>query len=87
MGPTWIKKMVVFQIINQALNNEDITIYGKDQTRSFCYIEDLINIILLIAFKKELIDKPLNIGNNREFSIMDIAKIIYKKINPKSKII
>ena len=89
-GPYMDKKdgRVISNFINQALNNEDITIYGKgDQTRSFCYIDDLINIISLIAFKKELIDKPLNIGNNIEFSIMDVAKIIYKKINPKSKII
>ncbi len=89
-GPYMDKKdgRVISNFINQAINNEDITIYGDgNQTRSFCYIDDLINIISLIAFKKELIDKPLNIGNNREFSIMDIAKIVYEKIKPKSKIV
>ena len=44
---------VISNFINQAINNEDITIYGDgNQTRSFCYIDDLINIISLIAFKR-----------------------------------
>ncbi len=79
---------VISNFINQALKNEDMTVYGDgNQTRSFCYISDLIKVMQLIAYSKELINKPVNIGNNKEFSILDIANMICKKIKTKSKVI
>ena len=78
---------VISNFINQALKGKDLTVYGDgNQTRSFCYISDLISIINLIANKKELINTPLNIGNNSEFSVLDIANKVIEKIDTKSKI-
>lgn len=55
---------VVSNFINQALNNEDITIYGDgSQTRSFCYVEDLVNGIFDYLFYKERFMGPMNLGN------------------------
>lgn len=71
---------VVSNIIVQALENKDITIYGDgSQTRSFQYIDDLI-----VGMKKmmgsENITGPINIGNPREFTILDLAKVVLKTI-------
>ena len=78
---------VISNIITQSLNNEDITIYGDGkQTRSFCYVDDLIDIILIIMNSKEGITGPFNIGNPSEFTIIDIAKKIINLTNSKSTI-
>ena len=72
--------------INQAYNNKNITINGDgNQTRSFCYVDDLIDGIM------KLIDinyiYPINIGNDDEISMNDLALIIMRLLNSKSKII
>ena len=78
---------VISNIIVQSLKNEDITIYGDGkQTRSFCYVDDLIDIILIIMKSKKGITGPFNIGNPSEFRIIDIAKKIINLTNSKSKI-
>jgi UDP-glucuronate decarboxylase len=77
---------VVSNFINQALNNEDITLYGKgDQTRSFCYIDD--NIDGLIKLMDSTYILPINIGNPHEITIKELADIILKITKSKSKII
>jgi len=79
---------VVSNFINQAINNEDITIYGKgSQTRSFCYIDDMINFLKILPFSDSEIDVPFNIGNNKEMTILELAQLIIYISNSKSKII
>ncbi len=79
---------VISNFINQAINNNPITIYGDGkQTRSFCYVDDLIKGIKLLCFSKNDINSPVNLGNNNETSISSIAKKIKKKANSRSKII
>ena len=78
---------VISNIITQSLKNEDITVYGDGkQTRSFCYVDDLIDIILLIMKSKHGLTGPFNIGNPSEFTIIDIAKKIIHLTNSKSTI-
>jgi nucleoside-diphosphate-sugar epimerase len=77
---------VVSNFINQAINNQDITIYGNgDQTRSFCYIDDLIEgLVNLIQSDYHL---PINIGNPNELNVKELANIVIKLTNSKSKLI
>ena len=79
---------VVSNFIVQALKGENITIYGDgSQTRSFQYIDDLINgIIKMMSKPKEFIG-PVNIGNPNEFTILELAEKIIKLTNSPSKII
>lgn len=77
---------VVPNFIDQALHGKSLTVYGKgDQTRSFCYYSDLIDGILKLLFSKET--GPINIGNPREFTILEFAKMVQKFTGSKSKII
>jgi UDP-glucuronate decarboxylase len=76
---------VVSNFIVQALTNKDITIYGDgNQTRSFQYIDDLINGLLLMMSNENDFSGPVNIGNPCEFRIVDLAEKILKMI-PESK--
>lgn len=77
---------VVSNFIIQALNNNDITIYGSGlQTRSFCYIEDTVNG--LIRLMNSNINTPVNIGNTHEITIFKLAKIIKNLTSSKSEIV
>lgn len=77
---------VISNFINQCINNEDITIYGEgDQTRSFQYIDDLINGIIKMMNSNFI--GPINLGNPEEYTIKELAFIIKKMTNSKSKII
>jgi dTDP-glucose 4,6-dehydratase len=77
---------VVPNFIYQSLNNKPLTVYGKGtQTRSFCYVEDLIEGILRVMSSK--INDPVNLGNPNEFSIMKLARILIKLTRTRSKII
>ena len=79
---------VVSNFIVQALTNQDITVYGNgDQTRSFCYIDDLINGIFKMMSTEEKFIGPVNLGNPVEFKIIDLAKTIIKLTNSKSNIV
>lgn len=72
--------------ISQALKNKPITVYGKGtQTRSFCYIDDLVGGIYKLM--NSSVNTPVNLGNPKEFSILELAKIIINLTNSKSKII
>ena len=73
---------VISNFIVQAIKNEPITIYGEgNQTRSFCYVDDLINGIIKLMNSKS-IHEPVNLGNPREFTIKELAEKIRKLINP-----
>ena len=76
---------VVSNFINQALRGENLTVYGDgSQTRSFCYVEDLING--MIKLMDSNVKGPINIGAQNELRIDHLAEMIIKKINPKLKI-
>ncbi len=73
---------VVSNFIVQAIKNDPITIYGEgSQTRSFCYVDDLINGIIKLMNSKN-IHEPVNLGNPREFTISELAEKIRDIINP-----
>ena len=77
---------VIPNFITQALKNEPITVYGKgDQTRSLCFVSDLIEGIFRLS-QSDCHD-PVNIGNPHELKIIDLAKLIIKLTNSKSRII
>ncbi len=77
---------VIPNFINQALRNEDITIYGDgSQTRSFCFVTDLVNAIHNVLFSHD--HTPFNIGNPDEYSVKEAAEIIIKALGSKSKIV
>tara|TARA_B100000886_G_C20390052_1_gene477834 strand:+ start:29 stop:667 length:639 start_codon:yes stop_codon:yes gene_type:complete len=72
---------VISNFINQALNGETLTIYGNGkQTRSFCYVDDLIDGIIRVMDSN--ISEPINIGNPDQFKILDIARKIRDLIDP-----
>ncbi len=76
---------VVSNFIVQALSNSPITIYGDgSQTRSFCYVDDLIDGLISLMNSKEC--GPINIGNPNEFTIKELANIVINKLNSKSKL-
>tara|TARA_B100001248_G_C27336128_1_gene433907 strand:- start:153 stop:1109 length:957 start_codon:yes stop_codon:yes gene_type:complete len=77
---------VVSNFIFQALQGKPLTIYGDgSQTRSFCYVDDLIDGML--SLMESNLNTPVNIGNPEEFKIIDLANLIKKIINPKLKFI
>ena len=79
---------VVSNFIMQALTNQDITVYGNgEQTRSFCYIDDLINGMMKMMSSEKQVTGPINLGNPVEFKIIELAQMIIKLTNSKSKII
>jgi len=77
---------VVSNFIVQAIKGEDLTIFGDgNQTRSFCYYTDLINgfIKMMNASKPSI---PINLGNPREFTILELAQLVISKVNSGSKL-
>ena len=79
---------VISNFIVQALQGKDITIYGDgSQTRSFCYVDDLIDVIIKFMDSPDEFKGPLNIGNPSEYSISEIAGLIIKLTQSKSKIV
>lgn len=79
---------VVSNLILQALKGEDITIYGDGtQTRSFCYVDDLIEGIVRMMNTREDFYGPVNLGNPGEFTIKELADIILEMTGSSSKIV
>ena len=78
---------VISNFIVNSLSNTDLNIYGDGKnTRSFCYVDDLIDSIIKISKIKKILPTPINVGNDYEISIKKIAKIIIDLNNSKSKI-
>lgn len=78
---------VVSNFIIQALRNDHITIYGDgSQTRSFCYVDDIVNSMLKMMSQEHIIG-PVNLGNPSEFTILDLAKKVIEMTGTKSEII
>ncbi|HEY5509854.1 MAG TPA: UDP-glucuronic acid decarboxylase family protein [Prolixibacteraceae bacterium] len=79
---------VVSNFIVQALQGKDITIYGDgQQTRSFQYVDDLVEGMIRMMASRESFTGPVNIGNPNEFTIMQLAELVIQLTNSKSKII
>lgn len=79
---------VVSNFIVQALKGEDITIYGDgSQTRSFCYVSDLVEGLVKMMNNPQKFIGPVNLGNPSERSILDFAKLIIEMTNSNSKIV
>jgi UDP-glucuronate decarboxylase len=79
---------VVSNFIVQALQGKDITIYGDgSQTRSFCYVDDLIDAMIKMMNSEKGFTGPVNIGNPSEFTMLQLAEMVLKLSNSKSKII
>ena len=79
---------VIPNFITQALKGEPLTVYGNgEQTRSFCYIDDLVEGIFMASVKDGLSGEVINLGNPQEFRIIDIAKLIIELTNSNSKIV
>ncbi len=79
---------VVSNFICQALRGEDLTLYGDgSQTRSFCYVDDLIEIILKVMASDDDFTGPINTGNPGEFTIKELAELVKEKINPDLNVI
>ena len=78
---------VVSNFIVQALSGKDITIYGDgNQTRSFCYVDDLVNGIVAMM-NQDSFQGPVNLGNSDEFTVKELAELVIKLTKSKSKII
>lgn len=87
-GPLQSSDFVMTKFIKQAINGDDITIYGDGmQTRTFCYIDDNLDVTESILKKNLAVNKVLNIGNNNEISMLDLAKKIIQILDSKSNII
>lgn len=79
---------VVSNFIVQALKGEPITIYGEgQQTRSFCYVDDLIEGAVRLMETPDTITGPINIGNPKEFTIRELAETVIRLTNSSSKLI
>lgn len=79
---------VVSNFIVQALKGEDITIYGDgQQTRSFCYVDDLVEGMIRMMNSRDGFTGPVNLGNPGEFTMLELAETVIRMTDSKSKII
>ena len=87
-GPNQSADFVISRFIQLALRGEDITIYGDgSQTRTFCYIDDNISIAEKCINENICINETLNVGNDNEMTIVELAEKIITQLNSSSKII
>ena len=79
---------VVSNFIVQALRGEDLTIYGDGtQTRSFCYVDDLIEGMISAMGTPDEFTGPVNIGNPREFTMLELATLVIRMTGSKSQLV
>jgi UDP-glucuronate decarboxylase len=79
---------VVSNFVMQALQNENITIYGDGhQTRSFCYVEDLVDGLIRLMESSDDVSGPINLGNPNEFTIRELAEVIIDLTGSASKVV
>lgn len=78
---------VISNFITSALNGTDITMYGNgEQTRSFCYVSDLVEGLIKLMEKADPVSQPINLGNPDERSVREVAEIVIKLTNSKANI-
>jgi nucleoside-diphosphate-sugar epimerase len=79
---------VVSNFINQAINNQPLTVYGEgEQTRSFCYISDMVRGLNKLMFTPDIDGEVVNIGNPHEVTILELAKTIKELADSNSEIV
>ena len=79
---------VVTNFIKQALNGSDITIYGDGtQTRSFCYVDDMVRGLKKMMQSPDSFNGPVNLGNPGEFTMLELAELVLKYTGKKSKMV
>jgi len=79
---------VVSNFIMQALQGEPITIYGDgSQTRSFCFVEDMVEAFIRLMATDDSVTGPVNLGNPGEFTIKELAERVVKKTGSRSEIV
>ena len=79
---------VVSNFIVQAISGQDLTVYGEGkQTRSFCFATDLVDGIYKMLTSTKLIDAPINLGNPREFTMLELAETVIKLTGSSSSIV
>ena len=79
---------VVSNFVVQALRGEDITIYGDgQQTRSFCYVDDLVEVIVRMMASEADFTGPVNIGNPAELTMLEMAELVLKQVGGRSKLV
>ncbi|MDH5324062.1 MAG: SDR family oxidoreductase [Gammaproteobacteria bacterium] len=79
---------VVSNFIVQALRGEDITIYGDgSQSRSFCYVDDLVDAFIRLMNSRDDFAGPVNLGNPNEFTIKELAEQVLEQVGSKSKLV
>ncbi|KAF5078553.1 UDP-glucose 4-epimerase [anaerobic digester metagenome] len=79
---------VIPNFISQALNSESLTVYGNGhQTRSFCYVNDMVAGIMKMSLMDGLNGEIINLGNPEEYNMLDLARIIIEKTDSRSEII
>lgn len=87
-GPKQSKDFVVSKFLNAALEDKDITVYGDGlQTRTFCFISDNTEACVKAFYEDEVINDVINIGSNKEVTILELAQTIIKATDSKSKVI
>lgn len=87
-GPMQSKDFVVSKFIAAALKNQDIPIYGDgSQSRTFCFVDDNVDACVKAFEEEEFINDVVNIGSDKEYSVLDLAKNIIDVAQSKSKII
>jgi UDP-glucuronate decarboxylase len=78
---------VVSNFIVQALKGQDLTIYGNgSQTRSFCYVDDLLDGIMALVHQDKSIG-PVNIGNDSEFTVKELADLVLRMTSSQSRLV
>ncbi len=79
---------VVSSFITQALRNRDITVFGEgQQTRSFCYVDDLIDGFVRLMASGDAVTGPINLGNPGEFTILELARLVIEFTGSRSRIV
>ena len=87
-GPRQSKDFVVSKFIRAALKGEDITVYGDGkQTRTFCYIDDNVDACLTAFRSNEVVNDVVNIGNDKETTVLDLANLIIRITGSSSKVV
>ena len=87
-GPNQSQDFVMAKFLARALKNEDITIYGDgSQTRTFCYINDNVDTMIATMEQNKYVNDVLNIGSDQEMTILELAKVIIRVTQSKSRII
>ena len=78
---------VVSNFIVQALRGENITVFGDGrQSRSFCYVDDMVRALILMMDTPNGTTGPINVGNPHEFTILELAELVLRKVGGRSKI-